>query len=78
MLSALERKMSWKVFFLYGSLQEALETRKKKMTLAMVKSHAKLHKYLANDAKVAVIVEIILHMQLSLYSLKWQEQVKPQ
>jgi hypothetical protein len=49
------------------------------MTLAMVKSHAKLlRKYLADDAKVAAIVEIILHMQLSLYSLKWQEQVKPQ
>jgi hypothetical protein len=37
----------------------------------MVKSHAKLLcKYLADDAKVTPIVEIILHMQLSLYSLK--------
>ncbi|KAH8935631.1 hypothetical protein BDL97_17G039000 [Sphagnum fallax] len=55
--------------------KEALETRKKEMTLAMVKSHAKLlRKYLADDAKVAAIVEIILHMQLSLYSLKRQEQ----
>jgi hypothetical protein len=32
------------------------------MALAMVKSHAKLHKYLADDAKVVAIVEIILHI----------------
>ncbi|CAM6011144.1 unnamed protein product [Sphagnum balticum] len=61
------------------AVKEALETRKKEMTLAMVKSHAKLlRKYLANDAKVAAIVEIILHMQLSLYSLKRQEQARHQ
>jgi hypothetical protein len=47
------------------------------MTLAMVKSHAKLlRKYLVDDAKVASIVEIILHMQLNLYSLKRQEHVR--
>ncbi len=79
MVSAWERQMSWRVFSLYGWVQEALETRKKEMTLAMVKSHAKLlRKYLADDAKVAAIVEIILHMQLGLYSLKRQEQARPQ
>jgi hypothetical protein len=56
--------------------QEAQETRKREMSLAMVKSHAKLlRKYLADNAKVAAIVEIIMYMQLGLYSLKRQEQV---
>lgn len=57
-------------------VQEAQETRKREMSLAMVKSHAKLlRKYLADNAKVAAIVEIIMYMQLGLYSLKRQEQV---
>lgn len=42
----------------------------------MVKSHAKLlRKYLADNAKVAAIIEIGMYMQLDLYSLKRQEQV---
>jgi len=46
------------------------------MTLAMVKSHAKLlRKYLADTAKVSPIIEIGMYMQLELYSLKRQEQV---
>jgi hypothetical protein len=52
--------------------------QKTKDDLGLVKSHAKLlHKYLADDAKVTAIVEIVLHMQLNLYSLKRQEQARP-
>lgn len=55
--------------------REVQENRKKEMTLAMVKSHAKLlRKYLADNAKVAAIIEIGMYMQLDLYSLKRQEQ----
>jgi cohesin complex subunit SA-1/2 len=46
------------------------------MTLAMVKSHAKLlRKYLADKSKVSALIEIGMYMQLELYSLKRQEQV---
>jgi hypothetical protein len=55
--------------------KEAQENKKREMTLAMVKSHAKLlRKYLADTAKVSAIIEIGMYMQLELYSLKRQEQ----
>ncbi|KAG0566423.1 hypothetical protein KC19_7G062600 [Ceratodon purpureus] len=61
--------------FLPKAQKEAQENRKREMTLAMVKSHAKLlRKYLADNAKVSAIIEIGMYMQLELYSLKRQEQ----
>lgn len=48
------------------------------MTSAMVNSHAKLlRKYLADNTKVAAIVEIIMYMQLGHYSFMRQEQARP-
>ncbi|BBN04041.1 cohesin complex subunit SA-1/2 [Marchantia polymorpha subsp. ruderalis] len=55
--------------------KESLEASKKEMTLAMIKSLTKLlRKYLADQAKVSALVEIIFHMKLELYSLQRKEQ----
>lgn len=57
-------------------MKETLENNKKELTGALIKAHAKLlRKYLADKAKIAAIVEIIMYMNLELYSLKRQEQV---
>ncbi|KAL3677583.1 hypothetical protein R1sor_027531 [Riccia sorocarpa] len=55
--------------------KELIEVSQKEMTLAMIKSLTKLlRKYLADQAKVAALVEIICHMRLELYSLQRKEQ----
>ncbi|KAL2636383.1 hypothetical protein R1flu_007862 [Riccia fluitans] len=55
--------------------KDLIEVSQKDMTVAMIKSLSKLlRKYLADQAKVAALVEIICHMKLELYSLQRKEQ----
>jgi cohesin complex subunit SA-1/2 len=57
-------------------IQELLEANKKELTMAMIKSLTPLlRKYLVDQAKVPALVDIILHMNLELYSLQRKEQV---
>lgn len=52
------------------------ENNKQEITIAMMKNYALLlRKFMADKAKVPSLVEIIVHMNLELYSLKRQEQV---
>lgn len=45
--------------------------------MVMIKSLTKLlRKYLVDQAKVPVLVDIILHMNFELYSLQRREQVR--
>ncbi|CAM6081880.1 unnamed protein product [Calypogeia fissa] len=54
--------------------KDLLEANKKEMTVAMIKSLTKLlRKYLVDQAKVPGLVDIILHMNLELYSLQRRE-----
>lgn len=56
--------------------QEVFENNKHDVTIAMMKSYPLLlRKFISDKAKVSSLVEIILHMNLELYSLKRQEQV---
>lgn len=56
--------------------QETIENNKKNITVAMMKNYPQLlRKYMVDDAKVPLLVEIIAYMNLELYSLKRQEQV---
>lgn len=53
------------------------ENNRRDITLAMMKNYPQLlRKFMADKAKVPPLVEIILHMNLELYSLKRQEQVR--
>lgn len=58
-------------------LQDLFEANKKEMTMVMIKSLTKLlRKYLVDQAKVPGLVDIILHMNLELYSLQRRETVR--
>lgn len=49
---------------------------KQDITVAMMKSYPLLlQKFISDKAKVSSLVEIVLYMNLELYSLKRQEQV---
>ncbi|KAM6558472.1 hypothetical protein CsatA_027711 [Cannabis sativa] len=55
--------------------KEIFEHNRKDITVAMMKNYPLLlRKFLADKAKVPSLVEIVLHMNLELYSLKRQEQ----
>ncbi|EXC34668.1 hypothetical protein L484_020437 [Morus notabilis] len=55
--------------------KEAFENYKRDISIAMMKNYPLLlRKFMADKAKVPSLVEIILHMNLELYSLKRQEQ----
>lgn len=55
--------------------KEMFENNKRDITVAMMKSYPQLlRKFLSDKNKVAPLVEIIVHMNLELYSLKRQEQ----
>lgn len=55
--------------------KEMFENNKRDITVAMMKSYPQLlRKFLSDKDKVAPLVEIIVHTNLELYSLKRQEQ----
>uniref|UniRef100_A0A164Z0G5 SCD domain-containing protein n=1 Tax=Daucus carota subsp. sativus TaxID=79200 RepID=A0A164Z0G5_DAUCS len=55
--------------------RETIEINRKNITVAMMKNYPQLlRKYMVDDAKVPLLVEIIVYMNLELYSLKRQEQ----
>ncbi|KAJ9171896.1 hypothetical protein P3X46_015198 [Hevea brasiliensis] len=55
--------------------KETLENNRRDITMAMMKNYPLLlRKFMADKAKVPSLVEIIMHMNLELYSLKRQEQ----
>ncbi|GKB03784.1 sister-chromatid cohesion protein 3, partial [Tanacetum coccineum] len=55
--------------------KEMIESSKKNITVCMIKNYPQLMlKYMADKAKVPSLVEIIVHMDLELYSLKSQDQ----
>lgn len=57
-------------------IQEIFEHNRRDITVAMMKNYSQLlRKFMADKAKVPSLIEIILHMNLELYSLKRQEQV---
>ncbi|GAV85837.1 LOW QUALITY PROTEIN: hypothetical protein CFOL_v3_29271, partial [Cephalotus follicularis] len=54
---------------------ETFEKNKRDITVAMMKNYPQLlRKFMADKAKVPSLVEIIMYMNLGLYSLKRQEQ----
>ncbi|GAV79062.1 STAG domain-containing protein [Cephalotus follicularis] len=55
--------------------KEIFEKNKRDITVAMMKNYPQLlRKFMADKAKVPSLVEIIMYMNLGLYSLKRQEQ----
>ncbi|XP_059660558.1 sister-chromatid cohesion protein 3 isoform X2 [Cornus florida] len=55
--------------------REMVESNRRDVTIAMMKNYPQLlRKYMADKAKVHSLVEIIVYMDLELYSLKRQEQ----
>lgn len=53
------------------------EKNKQDVTVAMMKNYPLLlRKFISDEAKVSSLVEVVLHMNLGLYSLKRQEQVR--
>ncbi|KAL3644830.1 peptidyl-prolyl cis-trans isomerase precursor [Castilleja foliolosa] len=55
--------------------KEIFENNKRDITVAMMKTYPQLlRKFMSDKDKVAPLVEIIVHMNLELYSLKRQEQ----
>ncbi|PWA42346.1 sister-chromatid cohesion protein 3 [Artemisia annua] len=55
--------------------REMIESNKKNITVCMIKNYPQLmRKYMADKTKVPSLVEIIVHMDLELYSLKSQDQ----
>lgn len=54
-----------------------IENNRKDITVSMMKNYPLLlRKYMFDNAKIPSLVEIIVHMNIELYSLKRQEQVK--
>nr|GFC99917.1 sister-chromatid cohesion protein 3 [Tanacetum cinerariifolium] len=54
--------------------KEIIESSKKNITLCMIKNYPQLMlEHMADKAKVPSLVEIIVHMDLELYSLKSQD-----
>lgn len=63
-------------FFPSIKWQEVFENNRQDITVAMMKSYPLLlRKFISDKAKVSSMVEIVLYMNLELYSLKRQEQV---
>lgn len=57
-------------------IQELFENNRRDITVAMMKNYPLLlRKFMADQTKVPALVEIALHLNLELYSLKRQEQV---
>ncbi|XP_019425716.1 PREDICTED: sister-chromatid cohesion protein 3 isoform X4 [Lupinus angustifolius] len=57
------------------AIKEAFESNKQDITVALMKSYPLLlRKFISDKAKVSSLVEIVLYMNLELYSLKRQEQ----
>ncbi|KAG4120112.1 hypothetical protein ERO13_D11G123600v2 [Gossypium hirsutum] len=55
--------------------KEAIENNRRDLTIAMMKNYPLLlRKFMADKAKISSLVEIIVYMNLELYSLKRQEQ----
>ncbi|PSS06426.1 Sister-chromatid cohesion protein [Actinidia chinensis var. chinensis] len=55
--------------------KEMIENNRRDVTISMMRRYPQLlRKFMADKAKVAPLVEIIIHMHLELYSLKRQEQ----
>ncbi|KAL4558817.1 hypothetical protein LXL04_037019 [Taraxacum kok-saghyz] len=55
--------------------KEMIDSNRKDITVAMMKNYPQLmRKYMTDKTKVPSLVEIIIHMNLELYSLKRQEQ----
>lgn len=55
--------------------KEMIDSNRKDVTVAMMKNYPQLmRKYMTDKTKVPSLVEIIMHMNLELYSLKRQEQ----
>ncbi|KAJ9543200.1 hypothetical protein OSB04_022907 [Centaurea solstitialis] len=55
--------------------REMIESNRKDITVSMIKNYPQLmRKYMADKTKVPSLVEIIVHMNLELYSMKRQEQ----
>lgn len=62
--------------FVYSDCQEVFENNRRDVTIAMMKNYPLLlRKFMADKRKAPSLVEIILHTNLELYSLKRQEQV---
>ena len=61
---------------MYANCQESLEHNRRKLTSAMMNYYPQLlWRFLADKAKVSLLVEMMLHLKLELYSLERQEQV---
>lgn len=60
----------------YSKVQrETFETNRKDITVSMIKNYSRLlKKFMADKAKIPSLAELVLHMNLELYSLKRQEQ----
>lgn len=55
--------------------KETFESNRRDITNAMMKNYPQLlHKFMADKEKVAPLVEVIVHINLELYSLKSKEQ----
>lgn len=55
--------------------REMIESNRKDITVSMMKDYPQLmRKYMSDKTKVPSLVEIIVHMNLELYSMKRQEQ----
>ncbi|KNA23818.1 hypothetical protein SOVF_021720 [Spinacia oleracea] len=55
--------------------KEVFETNKREVTVVMMKNYPQLlRKYVADKAKAPSLIQIVLYMDLELYSLKRQEQ----
>lgn len=53
-----------------------IENNRRDITVSMMKNYPLLlRKYMVDSAKIPSLVEIIVHMNIELYSLKRQEQV---
>lgn len=54
-----------------------MENNRRDVTISMMKRYPQLlRKFMADKGKIAPLVDIITHMNLELYSLKRQEQVR--
>lgn len=68
---------SCQTFFLCFACQEIIDDNRKTITVTMMKNYPQLmRKYIADKTKVPSLVEIILHMDLQLYTMKSQDQVQ--
>lgn len=62
--------------YYFINCQEMFENNRRNITVPMMKAYPHLlRKFMSDKGKVAPLVEVIIHMNLELYSLKRQEQV---